>query len=48
MTSMMSHRHRDNIMCLLGIWSPLGPHNILNLGPPKYSKPSYAFVVLLS
>ena len=26
-----------------GSLAPLGPSNILNLGPPQYSKPSYAY-----
>ena len=27
-----------------GNLAPLGPPNILNLAPPQYSKPSYAYV----
>ena len=39
-----SHRRHYDVMFLLGIWPPLGPPpNILNLGPPQYSKPSYAY-----
>ena len=38
-----SHRRQYDVMCLLGICPPpLGPPNILNLGP-QYSKPSYAY-----
>ena len=29
-----SHRRHYDVMCMLGIWPPLGPPNILNLGPP--------------
>ena len=36
-----SHRRQYDVMCLLGICPrPI----ILNLAPPQYSKPSYAYV----
>ena len=44
-----SHRHRYDVMCLLGICPPPPPniytvpsHNIQTLAP-QYSKPSYAY-----
>ena len=36
-TSLRRHVPAENL-------APLGPPNILNLPPPQYSKPSYAYV----
>ena len=40
-----SLRRIDVITTSCACWelAPLGPLNILNLGPPQYSKPSYAY-----
>ena len=46
-----SLRRIDVVTTSCACWEfapPLGPPKILNLGPPQYSKPSYAYVIILS
>ena len=42
-----SHWRQYYAMCLLGNWPPLAP-NILNLAPPPYAKPSYAYATVFN